>query len=74
VSTPLTPNIATKLADGNPSTKNFKPNPGVKLSYASLAVVLVKSAYLAADNLMMALSAPLNKPVYGVSAAATKAT
>jgi len=32
VSTPLTPNIATKLALGFPSIKNFNPNPGVKLS------------------------------------------
>lgn len=64
---PLTPNIATKLADGTPSLNIFNPNPGVKLSMASAAVVLVWSGYLATDNLMRALSAPLNNPVYGVS-------
>jgi hypothetical protein len=32
VSTPLTPYMATKLADGFPSIKNFNPNPGAKLS------------------------------------------
>jgi hypothetical protein len=32
VSTPSNPNMTTKLADGSPSTKNFNPNPGAKLS------------------------------------------
>ena len=59
VSTPLTPYMATKLIDGSPSTKNLSPNPGAKLSKASAAVVLVKSGYLAMDNLMMALSATI---------------
>jgi len=74
VLTPLTPFIATKLTDANPSTKNFNPNPGVKLSKASAAVVLVVSYYFAHDNLMIPASAPLNNPVYGVSFSATKTT
>jgi len=39
VSTPFTPNIATKLAEGFPSIKNFSAIPGVKLLKASDALV-----------------------------------
>lgn len=58
VGTPLTPNIATKFTDGSPSTKNFNPNPGVKLSKASAAVVLVSSDYFAQESLIIPLSTP----------------
>jgi len=34
VGTPLTPYIAIVLAEGIPFLKNFKPNPGAKLSLA----------------------------------------
>jgi len=61
---PLTPYIAIVLAEGTPFLKNFKPNPGVKLSKASLADFLDWSASLAQDNLIKPCLAPLKTPVY----------
>lgn len=37
---PFTEYIATKFADGVPSLKNLRPNPGAKLSYAPSALDL----------------------------------
>jgi len=54
--------MAIVLAEFIPSLKNFKPNPGVKLSLASAADVLDSSGFLAQENLNNPYLAPLNTP------------
>jgi hypothetical protein len=50
---PFVEKSATALAEGMPSLKNFKANPGAKLSKAPYAVVFVTSGYFANENLII---------------------